>query len=514
MQIATDATTDSFVHATNALAWRRFRCPRCHADVILKAGASNVAHFAHAKGEADPACENYFSSVYKFTGSQSRFSVSNLDNSTRDIADLFFEVGVSGTRLLMWLPAAGEASNWPGTLQVEAYQVTRRLTCQHLMKGQFVPFELFDGQWQVAVEGDVPESYLANLSIGTGSLGSGLNVFDASRTPGRRLGPSAPIRLGDSYWLIVRSTANLALQSSGLATWEEVPSTGGWTVYYITTPADDSAAVLDRLSSFFQRPVAPARVRVWIERPWPIMMRDGYLPVLEASPLGMEIRADRPVDMEVRPIAGGQSRIVAKQTLCARWQNMELGQWEIRINGQRYSNFEVAEGGTRHRALIIAQFDNLAPVDLIGAQHQLERLANSNTSPKQIHIRWDNTAITSLLRVNGLPVRQNLSTMSFVLAAEPALEIDAENLGRFTWSNPVEEQIPHIKEFIFDYAAAARAKWLLSVARHRNGPGSIRIIVPDKLRMDPTFRRLHGLWLPAKYAPHINVLLAATRTRS
>ncbi|MGH9428400.1 MAG: hypothetical protein ACRD2L_19105, partial [Terriglobia bacterium] len=239
----------------------------------------------------------------------------------------------------------------------------------------------------------------------------------------------------------------------------------------------------------------------------------GFLPVFAISQTDLERRADRPVDMSIRPIGGGLNRLAAEQTLSARWQNMELGRWELCVNGHRYIEFEVAEARPPPRALIVAQFDNQSPVALMEAQQQLQQLLSSHAPPKQILLRWDHPAITSLLKINGLPVSENQSTMTFTLAGEPDLDIDAENLGHFVWRDPNEVPTVPIQKFVSKSAAPARAKWLLSVASRRNVPDSIKIVVPEILREDPAIGRLHGLWLPVKYAPQINALLAIARTR-
>jgi hypothetical protein len=192
---------------------------------------------------------------------------------------------------------------------------------------------------------------------------------------------------------------------------------------------------------------------------------------------------------------------------------MEVGQWELCVNGHRYLGFDVAEGGPSPRSPIVAQFDIQPAVALTEAQELLEALLAAHSPPREIHLRWDHAAITRLLKINGLPLSEDLSTLTFTLGLDHAIEIDADNLGHFVWRNPAVAATVPMQRFPTKYAAASRVQWLLSVARRHNVPDSIRLVVPAQLRVDSTMAGLHGLWLPVKYVPHFNALLTDARTR-
>lgn len=53
--------TGEIVAASKASRYDEFRCPTrtCKAEVFLKAGQHNIAHFAHMPGQGKPECENY-----------------------------------------------------------------------------------------------------------------------------------------------------------------------------------------------------------------------------------------------------------------------------------------------------------------------------------------------------------------------------------------------------------------------------------------------------------------------
>jgi Competence protein CoiA-like family len=202
---ATDAATDRLVLAESATRRRRYLCRRCHAEVILKSGMKNAAHFAHAKGEAAPDCEDYFPSAFVYRGRRSTWETLETTERPADSLDLYIEVLATGPRLLLWVPPVENEVAWGGVLQITTQRLTRSLTARHLQRGQFVSFDLVDSTWTVSIDGDVPEDYLSRIDVGPGSLETELNLFDATHSPGRKLGAAAAVRLGDAVWLVTRN---------------------------------------------------------------------------------------------------------------------------------------------------------------------------------------------------------------------------------------------------------------------------------------------------------------------
>ena len=191
MDIAIDAATDRLVRASTASPRLHYLCPCCSADVIIKAGPTNAPHFAHSKGEADPNCENYFSSSGLSGPYRTGVVQTARDDGTSDTSDLFFEFGVLGPRLAVWLPATGGDDSWTGSIRVEAPRLTRSLTAQHLRQGRFIHLALGQGTWTVSAIGEVSNAYRSRIGLGTNSLDDHLNLFDATRVPGGRIGPAS-----------------------------------------------------------------------------------------------------------------------------------------------------------------------------------------------------------------------------------------------------------------------------------------------------------------------------------
>jgi hypothetical protein len=488
---------------------RRYLCSRCHAEVILKSGPKNIRHFAHAKGEADPSCEDYFPANFDFRGRRGTWDSIESAEGTADSMDLYIEVGVMGPRLLLWVPSVGQNVSWTGIIRITTQRVTRSLTARHLQHGQFVPFDLVDGTWTVTVVGDVPDDYRSRLNVGPASLETELNLFDATHTPGRRLGPASAVRLGDAIWFVTRNPPSPKAMSTSLAQWKPVFEGAGWSVFYVELPQEVSSADISRLSRDLQRRIRPAQVRVWLERPWPIAFRDGHVPVIQETDGAIEIRTDLPVDMVLRGPDGQDQHPRAEQSTMLTATNLLRGRWDILINGDYFSTFEIVAHEKVTAASICARVNDGPSLELAYAQLAIDHLISEGTPIATVELLWGHAAVSALVRIDGAPV--SAERLSVVVPRGSGLAT-VDNLGTLRWRTSAVET-PHktVRPYVLR-RVRSRAQWLLTVALARQSANTMKIALPASLLVDPLLVRLNGRYLPTAFTPHINALARDVRS--
>jgi hypothetical protein len=500
---ALDAATDAITAAVAASPNRRYRCERCQASVILKGVANKQVriHFAHAKGEADPDCEDYFPRLIPFTGRRSGASDGNEQLRADTSTDLYFDLDASGPTLYVWLPKSRETKSWTGAIGLEAHRVSRRLTSQHLRDGQLISFPLADGQWRISTIGQVSEDYESRLVLGANSLESGLNIFDATHSPGRRVGPSTPLRLGNAVWVVTR---HQSFPAGGVGTGalpEIRASRGGWHVFYIMLPDAASTAEASGLAKWLQRSIRPAQAKVWIKAPWATGYTPEGIPVLPLLPAGLQIEADRVLDIEIREQSTQRLSARAEQTRTLRWDDPNPGRWVIVVNEQPFSMFDLLLEPPVAGPAVAAITADGKSLDLFAAQNIIGADESSGTQQFR-SITWSAESIAPVISLDRRTVDGLESPFELNASLHEQISVSAGNLGeleirssrplrQLTTSSKVQNDLLHT------------ATWLETVAYPAKSRVGVSCFIPAAFCVHPRIAGLrHRRW-PAILQPQL-----------
>jgi hypothetical protein len=370
-----------------------------------------------------------------------------------------------------------------------------------------VGFALSDGQWNISVVGEVSADYVSRVQIGPGSLESSLNLFDATHTPGRRIGPSQPIRLGDSLWAITRDAGFLQQGSLTPARVQTQATAGGWQVYHVDVPDTVSPDDAIGLSRLLQRPIRHSQVRVWLESPWPIALREDGTVILPIVESGLSIKADRLIDVEIRGTDGEQVR-TSDQVTALSWDEPRPGVWVVFVNEHRFMQFEIAE---YDEPTAIAPAIGLILADgtvhsLFAAQAFIDRNDQVWSALEIARMIWTDDSLARLIRINGLPLQDALCTTNeFRLSTSELTAITAGNFGRLRWGPVEQARSPCVKP-AYPKHVVRRAIWLLSVAGSVNQSSDETNQIPLRFALKashPVIDRLKNTWWPRWMQPHL-----------
>lgn len=508
MRGAVDPVTDTLVLADFASAARSYRCPVCRSRVALRAGSKYAAYFAHVSGQADPNCENYFAGSFQYSGLRRIGPPEAEDRDTSDTFDVYFDSTPSGLHLGLWFPTARRLGEWTGSIRLRAENTNRLFPMRLLSDGRLVTFPLGTGQWELNSEGEISDEYLSRLELGPGSLERGLNLFDATRSPGRRIGPSGRIPLGGAVWAVTRDSAFGFAAPERLVRCSEIGADGGWHVFSIELPSEASDSERKAIGNWLSRDIREARAKVWIERPYPLRIRSNGTTVLPPSST-VEFRSDRVVDFEITPAdRSGVIRLDrgAKRT---EWRPPGPGGWTLRADGLDSLQFEIAALSSERPRPITAVVPGGPPCDLFELTEVFSRLSCSGVRQIQVQLSWLTESIATLASISGCA----LPDVRVVdLTAAPGTEISFQNLGRAWWvpENPVSEHEPG--QTLTD-GRVALARWLAAYAR-RDGSGDVRFDEPGLLPSQPPFERLKSLTWDSRFSVHVRALAKSLgRTR-
>lgn len=509
MDQARDRATDQRVRARDALTSRRYRCGVCNAPVHLRVGNDRRPHFAHASGEADPTCHEYFPSSVAYTGRRMLPLHANRNVDSGESEDLLFAITESGPRLFVSLPPAHGTGIWTGSVDIDAYRVSRRMTRQHLEKGQMVDFELWDGQWTVKTNGGVSADYESRLDLGTNCLESALNVFDAMHSPAPRVGPTRAVRLGDSLWVITRQASFTWDKPDSKIRVDRCSTMGGWHVEYVEIPRKAAPELVARMSRWLQRPIRPARACVFVASPWPSAYTPAGIAIYPLTGQVLEIESDQSADLELRD-SHGQVEKKAQHTKTLCWDRPIAGLWTVAVNGDAFFSFEICASPPALAPLITVTLEGGATRDLFQAQVELDRCVDS-VAPRAV-IRWAHPSLSNRISFNGSPIDDPKQHSIDIPAGTCDATLSACNFGALRWParpQPVERTPNEDVAVIY-----ARARWVLSRALPLGSASGITMRVPSKWRWDAVVGALqHRRW-PIGLQAQLQVLQQALRGRS
>jgi hypothetical protein len=498
---AVDTATDTVTLATDAQPGRGYRCARCYAPVQFRAGLERARHFAHAAGQADPDCEDYFGIAYSGIVRRTLTKVEPGPGRAAEFADLLFDMSPVGPELVVWLPSSTSSGQWDGQIILSAPGLSKSFTRKHLERGQAVRIRLLDGQWSIETEGLVSDDYRSRLRVGPAALESQINLFDATRSPGRRIGPATPIRLGDTIWAVTRDSGLEKRSPSARIDCQTVASVGGWHVLQITLPREESLDFVAAVSHWVSHPVRFARARVWIERPLPVSVSPFGQVALCAGAECVEVRSDQAVDLEIVSALGGTSVATATASHALHWPSPQLGTWLVRVNGTDFLPFVIQARPAREPVAIAVDLDGVQLGGLWQARDTIARGASATAV--NLTLTWADPTVGRIVRVNGRRLSDDAETSHAELVLRPGMSLDAGTLGaillpKITHASLTAANLPP--------RLVSISRWLLSVAS-QTPVATVRMVgVPNRLHSVPLVANLRrARWRPS-LAAHVQAL--------
>lgn len=243
MYFAREARTRNLVHANDAVSYRDYTCPNCHASVFVRKGDNRAAHFAHRSSAALPSCYLYHPSDDLLA------PVSPEPQGGRRDADEAIKPLSLHLAVLPAQPGAKALPAWGLELTVPKAHSSRgeimldcgpgnivRISMAKLATGPQTYVALPDAEFYRAswasreVDGEYAERVKAPLS---GLDPARVTAFDLSSGKQKRRAPF--LTWGETYYFVFKGTSQvelpLAIQSFALA-----PSYG-WKCVLVTLPS-------------------------------------------------------------------------------------------------------------------------------------------------------------------------------------------------------------------------------------------------------------------------------------
>ncbi len=198
------------VSANEAISTNQYSCPNCGAPVILRAKSEysrKQPYFAHQMRTANPECENYHPSNYRYRHSYASADRTNKERvliGSRNLTLRFCNDESIGPSLEILLPKADESIVWEGRIWIAGIHGERCLTYKGLasssmrirVRPQSEPYTF----WK---EGLVDPIYWSAIADGIEGLRRNqLNFFVQSPFGGRQIRPNEPLHWNESYSIL------------------------------------------------------------------------------------------------------------------------------------------------------------------------------------------------------------------------------------------------------------------------------------------------------------------------
>lgn len=238
------------ITASEAAAGLYYRCPECRADVFLKLGKKNIAHFAHRRGQGKPECELFHPSFY-LSGPAPRYDI-HADANAPPIPPLLISIELDPTpqsrltgnrdwKLALTVPKASDAH---GMVRIDCGAGTPRLIAlsKLALDAQTYPASLdaedFGAIW---VSPDVHPRYKAAIEHRVQGLNRLLaNVFVNCK---QKQKPFANfLTWGGSYYLVWHDSRPPLEIPASLAS-AQLAKRDGWFCSIVTLPDDEDADI-------------------------------------------------------------------------------------------------------------------------------------------------------------------------------------------------------------------------------------------------------------------------------
>lgn len=489
MRSAVHRSTRDRVFPLNAEGGRgRYICECCEAPVHLVRGTP--FHFAHDKYRANPNCENYVWSEYRYSGRPSIPRASS-EMDPDEVSYLAFEMSLEGPRLVVFLPPATLSGS--GIIEIIA-PAAWQIPVGHLTRGLRFSFPLSGGAWSIRASDDVCEEYISRLSLGRHSLEMDRNLFSASSETGRRIEPLEPIMLGGSVWWVGRSDIRTHSDVPRNVDLQYICVDHGWHVFQVTLPDLASESEMALLAQWLQRRIQPRRARVWVETPFPRARHPDGVYVFAISDGPVQLRADRPVSIEVID-ATGTPLLVAESVSETNLPTVPVGELEVRADGVRVGRCRFLSDVPSAVWSACVEFSDHSTLDFVELQLKVDEAARGGAASLSGRLRWRPSILKTCLTTSCALGTNTAIEADFTIA--PGQSINFDKLGVARWlAQPVIsaqttaiESLPRVELF----------RWLNSVGIGGvNTPGRLRLHASQQSQKRfPELRRLSRLSWPA-----------------
>ncbi|UPJ47663.1 hypothetical protein IVB30_31010 [Bradyrhizobium sp. 200] len=270
------------VTASEAAAGLYYRCPECRADVFLKFGKKNVAHFAHRRGQGRPECELFHPSNY-LAGPTPRYDI-DAEANAPPIPPLLLSIELDPTpqsrltghrdwKLALTVPKAPDTH---GSVRIDCGAGTPRLIAlsKLALDAQTYPASLsaedFGATW---VSPEVHPRYKAAIEHRIAGLNRLFaNVFVNSKEKQKPRANS--LTWGGCYYLVWHDSWPIEIPAS-LAS-SQLAKRDGWSCSIVTLPDDEDADVRRWIEEECDLAISQPR------RQWSIV----YPPAIDIDSLG------------------------------------------------------------------------------------------------------------------------------------------------------------------------------------------------------------------------------------
>lgn len=252
--------------------WANFTCPNCGEAVFHRGGRERKAHFAHYSHSGDEECELYFhgpsAGTLQSTGPSGEASDGAGQSSRR--ACLCLET-TDGRRahLQIRLPLWSVESAAPGGLVIRSTKGESTVPASRLLRPTFVRVDLSCPPAKCTSFGECDGAERdVNRALGVFRFSN--NYFRAGVTGGALIPVGAPLRLGESYWL-VQQGALLPNVPRGL-TLQRIDEFMGWITYRVDLLTESQIKdfiPIDDLQFFLGRKILPAMEQATVRSPFP-----------------------------------------------------------------------------------------------------------------------------------------------------------------------------------------------------------------------------------------------------
>lgn len=470
---------------------------------MLRSAGVYSAHFKHAIGEADADCENYFPRSLQYAV----YTTGRSGADTQDSFSLYFDMSATGPQLGVWLPSSKNTGEWSGAIRLLANHTNRLLTRRSLFDGRLVVFPFQSGQWELQAEGIVNDDYLSRIDLGPATLERGLNLFDATRSPSRRIGPSGRVQLGSTVWAVTRDALFPTLAPLANTACREIHEYGGWHMCLLDLPVEATDETMRWLRTWLGRDVRAPRAKAWIESPFAIRIRGNGTMMLPRTD-SIRFASNRPVDFDVSSLANGRELALGRASRNAEWKMPEIGIWKLRVDGYESLHFEVCDEIRVRPLPIAAVLENGRPIDLFRLNETFAELARAGESALGVQLVFASQAVAGLVSIDG---KTSIGLDSISLVAAAGTHISAKNFGRALW--PLTSANHFDKpEWTGASPISLPMRWLEQFAR-RDGRGPVRLST-STLSSNPDLERLRSLTWDTQFAVHVRALARAIKESS
>ena len=443
MERASDRAGGQLIHAESPQARRGgLVCPCCKAPVNLRRGFYRAAYFAHKSGRADPECELYHSIpdyahiTRVFAGETSgQIDAGGEHIPSQGEPELFLEVSPAlRARLFLLVPKTPESPTWSGTIRLSTSRGERQFKQHQLTVDEYVEVEAHGQDYSLEVLGDVADDYRSVLSHGVRGLDREINLFRASQSKSRRLGPSDVLRWGDTLWLLIGTEdAFQKLTSSKFAKTlnsRELEFHRDWRAVEVDLPdeADLPSEAKSAFSELFQREIKSALPDLLLLQPLPHHFSQSGEWVIPSGTTRILLYRSKPIPVSVESIQGNQSLVVEDVSDdVVEIRNISDG--AFRVWAGQVKAIDIRAESCEFRST------RTASISISGEYHSLTRLRNDKGLRIRAREEYSSVAlelmeetISSITKLQGSPWPGNEIFRKYLADTKTSVRLEIDNV--------------------------------------------------------------------------------------